>query len=115
MQKKAIELNAIIGSVRSKVDRSLSISLSTPELSPTDMAEIMNLQGINLTCLLTPLDEQDAPKYKVDKELERKSPSTRLRGVLFLVWKSGGEQGTFDSFYLTAMNNIIDKFKEKLD
>lgn len=115
MQKKTLEFNTIISSVRSRVDRSLSLSLSTPELDPNEMAEIINLQGANLICLLTPLDEKDAPKYVIDKELEQKTPSTRLRGVLYVLWEQSGSKGNFDDFYRVKMEGIIEAVKNKLE
>ena len=48
---KAIKTSVIITGVRSKVDRSLGITLSTPELSTEERSEFMNLQGVNCKAL----------------------------------------------------------------
>lgn len=77
-QMQKIEVNMIITGLRSKVDGSLGLSMTTPELSPEEKAEFMKLQGQNLIALFTPLDEKNAPKYVVDKEIETKTPSNRL-------------------------------------
>ena len=114
MQQKQIELNIVISSVRSKVDRSLSITLSTPELYPNEMAEIMNLQGVNLISLFTPLDEKDAPKYIVNRDIETKTPSNRLRNTLYVLWEQEGGKGEFDEFYKRYMEKFIDLVKDKL-
>lgn len=112
---KAIEMQAIITGVRAKVDGSLGLSVATPELTPLEKAEVMGLQGQNLVCLLTPLDEKHAPLYKVDKEMESKTPSQRLRGVLYVYWESQGAKGDFDDFYKKYLNSIIESIKAKLD
>ena len=81
---KRVSLNVIITSIRAKVDGSLGFSVSTPELSPDEKALFMTLQGNNLMALFTPLDEPNAPEYVVDKEIETKSPSSRLRNTLYV-------------------------------
>lgn len=112
---KAIEVNAIITGIRSKVDGSLGVSICTPELTPEEKAEFMRLQGINLMLLITPLDEKDAPKYIVDKELETKTPSNRMRGVLYVMWEQAGGKGDFQEFYRLKMEGIINAIKDKLN
>lgn len=112
---KSIELYAVITGIRSKVDGSLGISMGTPELTAEEKAEFMRLQGANLICLFTPLDEKDAPKYIVDKELEQKTPSVRLRGVLYVLWQQSGSKGNFDDFYRAEMEGIIEAVKNRLD
>lgn len=112
---KAIEVNTIITGIRAKVDGSLGITMGTPELSPEEKAEFMKLQGVNLTALFTPLDEKNAPKYKVDKELETKTPANRLRNVLYVLWEHSGSQGDFNDFYRIQMEKIIEVIKGKLN
>lgn len=111
---KAIETNAIITGIRSKVDGSLGISFTTPELTPEEKAEFMRLQGMNLVALFNPLDEKDAPKYVVDKEIETKTPSNRLRNTLYVLWEQEGGKGDFDEFYKRYMEKFIEAVKEKL-
>jgi hypothetical protein len=46
---------------------------------------------------------------------EIKSPSQRLRAVMFVVWKEvKGGQGDFESFYRAQVERIIEQYKEKL-
>jgi hypothetical protein len=111
---KAIEVNAVITGVRSKVDGSLGVSLGTPELTPEEKAEFMRLQGMNLIALFTPLDEPQVPKLVIDSDIEQKTPSQRLRNTLFVLWKQGGEKEDFEIFYKNWVEKFIDKIKEKL-
>lgn len=111
---KAIETQAIITGVRSKVDGSLGLSMSTPELSSEEKAAVMDLQGVSLICTFVPLDEKQAPKMKVDKELDTKTPSNRLRNVLYVYWEQEGGQGEFDDFYKRHIEKFIDAVKGKL-
>lgn len=112
---KQIEVNMIITGIRSKVDGSLGLSMTTPELTPEEKAEFMRLQGVNLVALFMPLDEKDAPKYVVDKEIESKTPGNRLRNTLYVLWQQEGGKGEFDEFYKKYMDKFINAVKEQLD
>lgn len=111
---KAIKVNISITGVRSKVDRSLGITFSTPELSTEERAEFMNLQGVQCEALFNPLEDK-VDLVEIKGETETKRPSQRLRAVLFLIWKQEGEKDTFEDFYRNKMETIINHFKEKLD
>lgn len=112
---KAFKLNAVINSIRAKVDGSLGLTISTPELTPTYKAGIMELQGINIDLFMQPLDSEPEDIIKIDKDLEQKTLSQRLRAVLFIEWKQKGEIGDFKSFYDERMLKYIDHAKSKLE
>jgi len=111
---RGIETQGIITGVRSKVDGSLGLTMATPELTSEEKAAVMDLQGHNLICTFVPLDEKNAPKLKVDKELETKTPSNRLRNVMYVLWEQEGAKGEFDDFYKRQMEKVIEVFKGKL-
>ena len=46
---KTIQTQAVITSIRSKVDKSLGLSIETPELSTEEKVAFMNLQGLNVS------------------------------------------------------------------
>ena len=112
---KAIKTNAVIHSFRGLSDGSLSLTVHTPELTPEEKAEFMELQNQSLECLFNPLDVPDAPKLKVDKDVRQKSQSTRLYNTLFVLWKQEGEQGDFEGFYKQKMEKFIDIVKDNLE
>ncbi len=111
---KTIQTQAIISGVRSRVDRSLGVSFSTPELSAPEKALFMELQGINCEFLIKPLDERTEVE-KIDREVETKTPSMRLRAVIFILWKQEGEPGDFQQFYKDTMEKFINHVKGKLE
>jgi hypothetical protein len=111
---KSIHTQAIITGIRSKVDKSLGLSVNTPELSSDEKAMFMELQGLNVELLITPKDEAKVEEYKVEKDLNSKPPSVRLRAVLFVFWEQYGKVGMFDDFYRAQMEKFIDSIKEKL-
>lgn len=59
--------------------------------------------------------ELDLPKENSGYE-DGKTPSTRLRGILFRYWEQfkSKEEPDFETFYRRAIELIIQKYKEKL-
>lgn len=112
---KSIKTQAIITSISSKVDKSLGLRLSTPELSSEEKALFMELQGLNCIVSIVPHDEQKVEEYKVEKDLNEKPPSVRLRAVLFVLWEQQGKKGDFNDFYREMMEKFIDHIKSKLE
>ncbi len=112
---KSIQTQAIINGVRSRKDGSLGVSFETPELNSKEKALFMELQGINLNLVITPLEDANPDIEKIDKELDVKKPSVRLRSVIFILWKQIGEKESFDEFYKNMMEKFIQHIKDKLE
>ena len=112
---KAINLQLVLEGLTSKKDRSLSLRFSTPELSSTEKATLMDLQGQVLESLLQPSDEEFPDIQEVKNEVDRKTPSARLRGILWVLWDKRGRQGDFNSWYTQNMEKFIQKIKDLVD
>lgn len=111
---KSIQTNAIITGIRARVDGSLGITLSTPELNPEEKVAFMELQNINCQTLFKPLEEK-TDLIEVKGETETKTSSQRLRGCIFVLWEQQGKNGEFEIFYKSYMEKIIDWVKSKLE
>lgn len=111
---KAIRTSAVISGIRAKVDGSLGLSLSTPELSPVEKVAFMELQNINLTITVEPLEGAEE-KIKIEKEMDGKSPSQRLYNVIHVFYKQSNSEETFDNFYRRHIEGLIDQYKSKLE
>ena len=112
---KTLLTQAIITSVRSKVDHSLSLTIHTPELSTNEKVLFMEIQGISTELTIRPLDEKPDGIEKIDKEVGTKTQSQRLRAVIYILWEQEGKQGNFDDYYRNYTEKIIDWIKSKLD
>lgn len=114
---KTIETPAVITSISSRQDRSLRFSAETPEYTDEEFAEFRRLQGINVSIQIKPTDEE-TETLTIDTEMDGKTPSERLRGVLFVYWKQIASekdpQLDFDTFYRRTLEKVIDQFKQKL-
>ena len=112
---KALSCPVILSSASTRADGSVGIRLSTPELKPEEKTAIFELQGLELTMFLKPADGQMTDLVEVKSELEEKTPSQRLRAVLFLLWKQQADAVEFEQFYRQKMNGIIEHLKLKLN
>ncbi len=112
---RAIRTEAQLTSFRSRADHGVGFSGVTPELTATEKCALFDLQNVLVEMLVYPKDAKDAEVVEVRKELDGKTYSQRLRGVLFLLWKQEGEKDNFETFYAFRMERLIDQVKLKLD
>lgn len=117
---KAIVLPCILSGFRSRKDKSLGFTGSTGELDTKEKVALMELEGCNVRMLIEPTDYAADGKVEVKSVLSDKTPSARLRGVLFVLWKQQVEKGfckdtIFDFWYVGQMERIINDVKATLD
>ena len=111
---KAIKLSAVITSIRAKVDRSLGLTLATPEFTNDEKVEVMNLQNVPIELLIKPTDEIPKELLEINTEIEGKTPSQRMRAVIYILWKQLGEPGQYETYYRDKMERIINQLKDKI-
>lgn len=75
----------------------------------------MELQNEVLQAVFIPIDEPNAPVFKVNADLESKTPSQRLRNVLYVLWEQSKVNEEFDSYYRRMMESLIEGVKRKLE
>lgn len=115
---KALTTPAILTKFSSRVDGSLGFGGVTPELSSPEKCALMDLQNKNVTLLIQPVDGVPEGLVDVKGEFDQKSPSQRLRAVLFVQWKHLTDtkqiQISFDAYYKDAVEVFIQTVKDKL-
>lgn len=112
-----ITIAAQLTGVQSRADRTWKLVFNTQELG-ADAAELTKLlmdQGWLLFSPNDDLTDKDIPEVKADTQLSEKSPSQRLRDVLFVYYKQSGSKQTWEQFYVMQMSKIIDIVKENLE
>jgi len=113
---KAITCDAIITGISSRSDRSLSLRLATPELSAEECTAFHQIKGLNLKALFQPSDSVPQELVTVHNDLDIKTPSQRLRSVIYILWKQiKPDETNFELFYLDQMNEVIERFKAQLE
>lgn len=112
---KALSCSVIITSASTRADGSLGLRLATPELKPDEKTAFFEIQGRNCKMILQPIDEAPDELKTVAKELSFKTPSQRLRGVLFVEYRQKKPDQGFEEYYLKEMERIIEYRKSKLE
>ncbi len=113
-----IQFSAQIDSVTAKKDKTLSIKFGTQELSPDEMAKIFEHQGnqIWLAIAETVLTKEDLDIPEVVNDMDKKTPSQRLRDRMAVYYKQtkNNFEG-FDEWYKIALDKIGQKYLDKLN
>lgn len=112
-----VNIPAQLLKVESRSDRTYKLIFNTQELGG-DKASVLLAEVMNQGWLLyspNKINEDEVPKESADAGLGNKTPSQRLRAVLFLLWKQSNTGVKFDDYYRMKMEALIDQLKEKID
>ena len=112
---KTIQVQTNITSISSRSDRSLRLSVVTPELSTEERLLYIDLQGLNLDTYFKPLDYK-TENIKIDKEVGEKSPSKRLRDRMWVYYNQRfPDLNDFEGWYRNQLEKIGQNYLDKLD
>ncbi len=112
---------AVLESYRSLKDRTLKLTFETNEPNPDQMADIQKaiMNAGFLAFNVDPFSssqEKFLTEMEVDYDDPKKTPSKRLRGVLYRNYESDNKgYKTFEDYYRSQMEILIVHFKGKLD
>jgi len=109
-----------IESISTRKDKTLKLTIATQELSPAQTGDIFTLNqdfcyfGIKQEPFTK--DEEDTiDQLKTDYE-NLKTPSQRLRGILFVNYQQHNKgYKDFATYYMAEMERICEHYKSKLD
>lgn len=96
----------------------MGFSATSPELDVKEKVALMELEGINVRLLIEPTDYATDGKIEVKSELDAKSPSQRLRGCLYVLFRQQESKlngKTWPQFYLETMDRITNDVKSQLE
>ena len=101
-------------------DGSVKLVIGTQELDSTEASRLFELRNRFIKYLLTdsnitPLDEQLIDDVKLKDGKKVKTPSQRLRAVIYRVAEQAGQKEHFEEYYLQEMENLINNYKSRLD
>jgi len=114
-----LKIPSQIVKVETMSDNGMKIVVNTQELKPSDKAVLMELHNKLGWFVFAPtgtkINEIDIPDEPIEFE-GQKTYSERLRNVLFrLHEKQGGKPEDFEAFRARIMEQLINRYKEKLD
>lgn len=114
-----VSLPVIFRIMKPKVDKSWTLWFETRELNGVDIQTLSEMMGSEGWIVISPNDdisEGDIPVGEADSGLEGKSPSERLRNVLYVLWEQSGKPtGSFEIYRAAQMEKLIEVIKEKLE
>lgn len=114
-----VTLPVLISGLATKVDGSIKISLETRDLGADHAAKLFSLRNQEAWILLQPneIKEEDVklPNEKADTSLGTKTPSQRMRAIIYRLWEQSRSGTDFESFYRITMEKMNDQLKEKLN
>jgi hypothetical protein len=121
MNEKLLQIPGEITGVKTKISGSWVFSFESQENVPPDLlAQIASYRGKYGNMVFLPGREVSFDDIKDLPQLEKddsttKSHSQRLRAVLFVFWKARGGNGSFETFYASQMEKLIESVKDKID
>lgn len=106
----------VIGSISVKSkNNGISFKVSTGELSKEDKVAFMDLQDVVCDMLISPIDIEFPEIKEIKSEVDKKPPSQRLRGVLYVLWEQNPEgYKVFNTYYENKMEGIIEHLKGRI-
>lgn len=108
-------MEAILSGFSTKSDLGVSLRFSTNEVSKEDVLALMEAKNTFGWLMFRPNEFRPSDIPTEDAEDTNKTPSKRLRSVLFILWKQRGSKGDFEQFYREKVELVISEIKSKLD
>lgn len=98
--------NAMLEKVQTMQDGTIQLRIGLPELSAEEMARIFTAK------------QEGIIELELDMEAgEKKTPSARLRAILYVLWEQQYKEKykEFAVFYAAKMETLINSIKEQLN
>lgn len=110
------QIEAVLDGMRPLKDGSMSLTFHTNEVSKDQKVVLMDFYNSFgwLLFAANAFQENEAPKDSAKRDVG-KSPSERLRSVIFVRWKQLGGHGDFEAYYRQRMEQHIDHEKQDLN
>lgn len=115
-----ILLPAQIEAITTRKDKTLKVTIGTQELSPNDAAQVfhLNQQFCYMAIKPEPFTREETDtidSLKADLSTA-KTPSQRLRGILYLNYQQDSKGfSDFTTYYASEIEKICEHYKNKLD
>lgn len=115
--EQPVKVPAFLEKVTTLKDGSVRILFETQELDVTSCTNLFQMRQALGWLVFAPqsLKEVEILDEPVRSFKEEKTPSQRLRAVLFVLWKQLGSKGVFNDFYEKKMGGFVESVKEYLN
>lgn len=118
--KEIFQVPATITKITTRVDRTFKVEIITQELDLPNETALLALRLRTGWLLFKESAFTAVPELPaLDKDVQPKSPSQRLRAVMYRIWENtvlgDGPGKMFEQFYAEEMEKIIDAKKHILN
>jgi len=115
-----ILIPAQVESITTRKDKTLKVTIGTQELSPNDAAQVFHLNQQFCYMAIKPeqftKEETDIIESLKSDLSTAKTPSQRLRGILYLNYQQDNKgYKDFITYYASEIEKICEHYKNKLD
>lgn len=118
MENPRVSVQATISKVTTMADKSLRLEVDTQEITDPDTKRTIFEMHDKLGYFFfseTEIRKIDTSKLpEIVQDEDEKSPSKRLRSVLYVWWEQQKMKEPFDIYYRRVMDKYIQQIKEKL-
>jgi hypothetical protein len=114
---KTFQIPATLEGVAALKDGGMSVRFHTQEINPDEKVLLMRyFQKFGWLLFSEKAQDEDTLTLEdIRKDVGGKTPSQRLRSVLYILYQQSGRADlTFEQFYAEKMERIIDQLKGKL-
>jgi len=113
-----LQAQATISKVMTMCDNTVRLWVDTQDMGAEDKAALFGLYNKIGWFLFAEAEEslgdaQELPEVHVDRG--EKTPSERLRAVIYRIWENTSRVRNSEDFYRSTMEDIITKMKAKID
>lgn len=114
---KRFQVAATLEGISTLKDGGASVRFHTQELNNDDKSILFDFANSfgHLLFSANEVKEDELKLEAIRKDTVGKSPSQRMRAVIFKLWEQNGRKGDFDTYYGTLMESLLNQLKEKLE
>lgn len=115
-----IILEGVIEGLSTRNDGSVKVSFVTQELDPSTGGNLFQLRNKFCKALfsdsnITPIEEELVDNTELRGGKKAKSPSQRLRAVMYRIHEQQGIPVEFEKWYASEMETLIEQYKNALE
>jgi hypothetical protein len=116
--KPPLQTPVLFDTLRTMADGSIKVTFVTRELPPEHAAALLGYRKSEGWLLFKPAPFEDSDLVDIPETVpefaQEKTPSQRLRNVLYRLWEYKGKPENFETWRKTKMEQVIQHFKEQL-
>lgn len=109
---QTVLLPAMFNNLTLLKDGSVNLKFDTRELSGEEISALLGYRNTEGWLQFSQNNEFKAPP-KENAKTDNASPSERMRDVIYALYKDRNAEGTFETYYATRMEQLIELLKTK--